>query len=84
MLTIESASNPTYSDETGIGIRLIVKFAEYADPFDFCAMDNDPMPYGIELYNRAKAGEFGEIGAFVPPVVESAHNQPKTTGSQDL
>lgn len=84
MLTIESASNPTYSDKTGVGIRLIVKFVEYAEPFDFCAMEDDPMSYGVELYKRAKAGEFGEIGAFVPPVVEPSPNQPTTTGSQNL
>jgi hypothetical protein len=82
MLTIQSASNPYYSDDTGLAIHLIVKFAEYEEAFGFCAMPNDSMSYGVELYNRAKTGEFGEIAPYSPP--PPAPNQPQTTGSQTL
>ena len=84
MLTIESASNPTYADESGLAIHLIVKFVEYTEAFGFCAIPDDPMPYGVELYNRAVTGEFGAIGAYVEPVIQAAPNQPQTQGSQTL
>lgn len=84
MLTIQSASNPYYLDETGFAIHLTVKFAEYTEPLGFCAMPNDSMSYGIELFNRAKAGEFGVIGAYEPPKQEAAPDQPQTQGAQTL
>jgi len=49
----------------------------------FGATSYDSMPHGVDLYNRALAGEFGPIASFVPSPV-AANNQPATTGSQDL
>jgi len=47
----------------------------------FGATSHDPMPYGVELFERAKAGEFGEVAPFVaPPEIA----QPATTGAQSL
>jgi len=40
------------------------------------------MQHGVDLYNRAKAGEFGSIADYVPP--PEPEPQPQTTGSQDL
>ena len=77
MLTIESARDPVWSDAEGNGIVLFVKFAEFNEEHHFNATNFDCMPYGVELYNRAKSGEFGEIGPYVPPV------QPNTTGTQN-
>ena len=81
MLTIESATNPKYMDAAGNGIDLSVKFAEFPEPVPFHAMPTDPMPYGVELYNRAKAGEFGPVAEYVPP---PESEQPSTTGTQTL
>jgi hypothetical protein len=48
-------------------------------PFGACSYDS--MPYGVDLYNRAKAGEFGAVASYVPPPEPVP---PVTTGSQDL
>lgn len=76
MLKIESASNPKYASADGASIDLVVKFAEFNEPIEFHSTPDDIMPYGVELYNRAKAGEFGEIAEYVPL------EQPTTTGTQ--
>jgi hypothetical protein len=75
MFTIQSASKPIYSSANGKSINLYVKFAEFNETIEFNAMPNDPMPHGVELYNRAKAGEFGEVAPYVAPP------QPKSTGT---
>lgn len=70
MLTIEYAKNPIYSSEDGQTIDLRVKFVEFAEEIGFGATPFDPMPYGVELYNRALAGDYGPIAPFVPPPEE--------------
>jgi hypothetical protein len=83
MLTIESASNPVYAHPDGLCITLQVKFAEFNEVLPFGATPHDPMPYGVELYNRALAGEFGPIAAFVDPKV-ATQPQPTVAGAQTL
>lgn len=81
MVTIELATNPVYANLDGTCITLQVKFAEFAEVMPFGATPYDPMPYGVELYNRAIAGEFGAIAPFVaPPELD----QPTTQGAQTL
>jgi hypothetical protein len=67
MLTIQYAKNPAYSSESNQTIDLTVKFVEFAEEMHFGATPFDPMPYGVELYNRAVAGEFGPIAPYVAP-----------------
>jgi hypothetical protein len=81
MLTIQSATNPVYANAEGTNITLQVKFEEFAEVMPFGATPYDSMPYGVELYNRALAGEFGPIAAYVPPPEPV---QPTTQGSQTL
>jgi len=76
MLIIESVSNPSYSSADGNSIYLDVKFAEFNEVLPFNATSYDTTSYGVELYNRAKAGEFGEIAPYTAPP------QPKSTGLQ--
>jgi hypothetical protein len=83
MLTIEYAKNPIYTSEDGQTIDLRVKFYEFAEEVPFGATPFDPMPHGIELYNRAKAGEFGPIAPYVSPNTP-APDQPVTSGTQSL
>jgi len=66
MITIQYAKDPIYASEDGRTIKLTVKFAEFAEEMPFGATPDDPMAYGVELYNRAIAGEFGPIAPFVP------------------
>jgi hypothetical protein len=81
MLTIESASNPKYTAQDNSGIELLVKFKEFTQPIPFNATPNDIMSYGVELYNRAKAGEFGDISPYIATLIP-AQDQPITTGTQ--
>ena len=86
MFTLEYANTPVYGNAEGTNIQLIVKWEEFNEEMPFGATSYDPMPHGVDLYNRAKLGEFGEITPYVAPVFyfDAANNQPATTGSQDL
>ena len=83
MFTFEYAKNPFGNDADGQIIHLTVKWEEFNEEHPFNATSYDTMPYGVDLYNRAKAGEFGEIA---PYVASNNPNQPQpnTTGSQTL
>ena len=83
MLTIQSAHSPSYSAADNSIITLQVKFAEFEEELPFGATPYDVMPYGVELYNRALTGEFGEIQAFQDPSI-ATEPQPVTTGAQTL
>ena len=67
MLTIQYAKDPIYASEDGRVISLVVKFVEFSEEMPFGATPFDPMPYGVELYNRAVAGEFGHVAPYVAP-----------------
>jgi hypothetical protein len=67
MFTFEYAKNPVYGDETGNCIMLTVKWEEFNEEHPFGATSYDPMPHGLDLYNKAKAGEFGAVAPYAPP-----------------
>ena len=83
MFTLEYANTPVYGNAEGTNIQLVVKWEEFNEEMPFAATSFDPMPHGVDLYNRAKAGEFGSIAPWVDPEIAS-EPQPRTTGSQDL
>jgi hypothetical protein len=64
MFTIEYAKNPKYNDPSNTTVVLDVKFAEFNTELPFTANPNDVEAHGVELYNRAIAGEFGTILPF--------------------
>ena len=85
MFTLEYANTPVYGNAEGTNIQLIVKWAEFNEEMPFGATSYDSMPHGVDLYNRALAGEFGAVAPYVAPTpTEPATNQPQTTGSQEL
>lgn len=67
-MNIISATDPKWIDEAKTGIFLTVLFDEFPDPIQFVASLMDIEPHGIELYNRAIAGEFGLV-SLADPVV---------------
>jgi len=69
MFTIQYAKNPIWDNQEHTAITLIVKFEEIADELPFLATSHDPMPYGVELFNNAVAGNYGDIAPYVPPTV---------------
>ena len=81
MLTIQYAKDPFWNDDSGNSICLTVKFLEFNEELPFTATNYDSMAYGVELYTRAKAGEFGVINPYVPPPEPV---QPVIEGAQTL
>lgn len=75
MLTIQYAKDPVYVNAEGTFINLIVKFEEFADEMPFGATPTDPEEYGRELYANAKAGQYGEVAPYVPPVPTAEQNK---------
>lgn len=68
MFTLQYAKNPVWGDETGNVISLTVKWEEFNEELPFAATSYDVEPWGVDLYNRAKVGEFGEVAPYVPPI----------------
>lgn len=69
MLTIKYAKNPVWGSTDGQQIQLTVRFEEIDEDLPFNATSYDCEPHGIELYNRAKTGEFGEVAPYPTPTV---------------
>ena len=68
MRTVNSARNPVWANYEKTAIDLEVDFDELDEVFvNFTASQSDPEAHGSDLYNRAVAGEFGEIADWTPP-----------------
>jgi hypothetical protein len=64
MFTVLSANNPRWTDQAHSAIVLNVIFEQTKETIGeqpFAASPNDSEPHGVELFERAKAGEFGEV-----------------------
>ena len=67
MFTLKYAKDPIWGSEDKQQIHLTVRFEEINEDLPYNATSFDPEPHGVDLYNRAKAGEFGEIQPYVAP-----------------
>jgi len=66
--TINDARNPRWADFKKTSIDLEVDFDELDEVYvPFNAHPNDIVSWGPDLYNRALAGEFGEIAEWEIP-----------------
>ena len=65
MFTLEYAKNPFWNNKEGTAIHLTIKWEEFVEEMPFGATSFDPEPWGVDLFNRAKAGEFGEVAPYV-------------------
>ena len=83
MLTLEYATDPVYVNLEQTAISLYAKFIEIPQVLPFAATSYDCEPYGVDIYNRAKNGEFGEVAPYVPEPTYETAIQPSTTGTQD-
>jgi hypothetical protein len=83
MLTLKSATNPVYANAEQTAINLEVVFEEIPEVLPFTATSYDCEPYGVDIYNRARNGEFGEVAPYVPEPTYETAIQPSTTGTQD-
>lgn len=62
--TVTSLTHTTDPDR----ITMMVKFDDIPQPLAFLAYKNDVEAHGVELYNRAIAGDFGPITEYVEPL----------------
>lgn len=69
-MIIEYAKDPRWADEAQTVIDLTVKFAHFDEELPFSAQPIDPAAHGRELFERASAGEFGDIAPWTPPSQE--------------
>jgi hypothetical protein len=85
MLTIEYAKDCIWDNEEHTAIRMIVKFVEIPEELPFLATSYDPMPYGVELFNNAVAGDYDSIAPYeLPPLKIPVIDQPSTTGTTTI
>lgn len=66
MFEVIDARNPRTYDNFKF-IELDVLFSGHDDFIPFSATSEDSEGHGVELYKRAKAGEFGEVALLKPP-----------------
>lgn len=79
MFTLQYAKDPIYNNEEGTAILLTIKWEEFQEEMPFGACSFDSEPHGVDLYNRAVAGEFGEIAPFVDSVTPTIDFEPTPT-----
>jgi hypothetical protein len=84
MFTLEYAKDPIWNDSEGNSILLTVKWKEFNEEMPFGACSFDDEPWGVDLFNRAKAGEFGEVAPYVAPIIPTIDFQPTSTGTQTI
>lgn len=66
--TINNVRNPKWANYKQTTIDVEVDFDHLEEEYvPFTADPNDVEPHGVEIYNRAIAGEFGVIGDWIPP-----------------
>ena len=71
--TLIDAKNPRWMDEKKTSIVLECKFSHYADMgmtendgyYEFGASPDDVEPHGVEIFNKAKAGDYGTVADYV-------------------
>ena len=62
------AKNPKYSNADNSSITLEVNFNHLPEEYvEFNADPNDSAAYSKELFDRAVAGDFGDVAAYEPP-----------------
>ena len=82
MFTLEYAKDPFWNNHKGDSIHLTVKFEEFNEELPFNATSYDSEPHGVDLYNRAKAEEFGTVAECPWPDVSTNNSQPISQGTQ--
>jgi len=81
MFTLQYAKNPVYNNEEETAILLTVKWEEFVEEMPFGACSYDSEPHGRDLFNRAKAGEFGEVAPYVAPIQPIIDFEPTPTNA---
>ena len=71
--TARTVIGPRWANAEHTRINMVTLFEELAEqygPIPFTASPDDTEEHGRDLFERALAGEFGEIAEYEPPAVE--------------
>ena len=79
MFTLEYAKDPIWNNEEGTAIVLTVKWKEFNEEMPFGACSFDAEPHGVDIFNRAKAEEFGSVAPYVAPILPEIKFEPTPT-----
>jgi len=67
-ITYTNARNPKWGNPAKNFIDIEVNFSHIDEEYvPFSANPLDSMSYGVEIYNKTVAGDFGTIGDYTPP-----------------
>lgn len=67
-MNVLEVKNLNFSNAEQTSIECEVLFAEFSPEWLlFGATADDPEAHGREVFSRCMSGEFGEVGAYVPP-----------------
>ena len=67
-ISYTNARNPQWGNLAQTFIKIEVNFDHLDEEYvSFAANPLDTMAHGIEIYNRAVAGDFGAVSAYTPP-----------------
>lgn len=66
-ITLTSAVQPRWMDAGHTRINLQVQFEHLPEMVEFTASPNDIEPHGRLIFERAAAGEYGEVAEYIPP-----------------
>lgn len=79
MFTLQYAKDPIWNSLNEDNILLTVKWEEFNEEMPFSACSYDSEPHGVDLFNRAVAGEFGVVAPFVAPIEPVINFEPTPT-----
>lgn len=82
MFTLQYAKDPIWNNAEGTSILLTIKWEEFNEEMPFGACSYDSESYGVDLFNRAVAGEFGEVAPFVASITPTIDFVPTSSGTQ--
>lgn len=66
-IDVLTARELAWVDATQTRVNMVVQFAHLHEGVPYTAASDDPEEHGRDLFDRAVAGEFGEIVEYVPP-----------------
>lgn len=78
-INLVNATQPKWINAEHTLLDLLVKFEHLPDMVAFTASPDDIEPHGRFIFERAAAGEFGEVAEYIPPTeleIASRDNPP--------
>jgi hypothetical protein len=75
-MNFSNVTKPKWANAEKTIIDCVVLFNDIGEEVPFTANPNDCTEHGREIFARCAAGEFGEIGEYVPPPIVKITPEP--------